>query len=94
MKSQERLCFIAKEYVEPEEWPTLRGIEAFWDDQTLKISFYFKEEIDDSLKEEASVLATEILAQYVDGDLEENYIHLPCSVRLPDSSFWIYKNPN
>ena len=93
MKSQERLCFIAHEYVKPEKWPTLRGIEAFWDDQTLKISFYFKEEVNDSLKEDASVLATEILAQYVDGQLEENYLYLPCTVPLPEGPAWIYKNP-
>ena len=93
MKLQERLCFIAKEYIKPEDWPTLRGIEALWVNQTLKINFYFKEEIKDSLKEEASVLATEILAQYENGDLEENYFYLSCIVPLPKSSAWIYQNP-
>lgn len=92
MNSQNRLSLIAKEFINPEEWPTLRGVEGSWNEQTLKINFYFGEKIDDILQEEASVLATEILAQYADGYLEENYIYLPNSVSLPDSSFWIYTN--
>jgi hypothetical protein len=92
MKKQDRLMYIVDQFVNPEEWPSLRALSAYWDKNTLTIDFYFNEEITDVLKENASVLATEILAQFFDGFLEEKYIYLPYPLPLPEISSWVYKN--
>lgn len=90
-RSQKRLEFLVKQAFNFDEWTSLRGIIANWKKDTLYIDFFFSEKIDDEIKENASVLASEILAQYVDGFLEENYFYLPLFEDLPISSFWVYK---
>lgn len=92
MNNQERLTYIAKRYIAPHEWPTLRGVIAYWENETLRITFYFSEMIADQLKANAEVLATEILAQFNEGFLNTQFIYLDLLNPLPISSFWIYKN--
>jgi len=94
VQDQKKLAYIIQEFINPEEWPTLRGIIANWEDQTLCIKFFFSEEVTDQLRENASLFASETIAQYADGFLMEDYIYLDRSRPLPSSSFWIYQNLN
>lgn len=74
----------------PSKWPTLRGVTACWKNETLYLSFFFEGKISENLKENASVLATEIFAQFSEGFLKEDYIEVDQSDPLPESQFWIY----
>jgi len=40
MNDQKRLAYIVQQLINPEEWRTLRGIIANWEDQTLGIKFF------------------------------------------------------
>jgi len=90
MKDQQRLSYITNSFVKREEFPTLRGIISKWEGDTLKLSFFFDGEISKNMKEDASVLATEILAQFPEGFLEEKYIRLDTPQSLPNSNFLSY----
>ena len=91
MRDQKKLTYIIQRFLKTEEWPSLLGIIANWENETLNITFFFEKRITENLKENASVLATEILAQYPDGFLKEDYVQADPSQPLPNSSFWVYK---
>lgn len=92
MNNQKRLLHIAQRFIAPNEWPSLRGVVAYWESETLNVIFFFGEKISDKMKEDAEILATEILAQFSEGFLADKSIYLDSSYPLPVSSFWIYKN--
>lgn len=92
MNDQERLRDIAQQFINSKEWPSLKGVIANWENETLKISF-FCEEISNQMMEDASILATEILAQFSEGLLEEKFIYWESSQSLPMSPFWVYRKP-
>lgn len=91
MKEQSRLSFITKSFNKPEEWTSLRGVIAKWEENTMYLSFFFDGNISENTKENASILATEILAQFETGFLKEQYIRLDYPQELPFSDFWAYK---
>lgn len=92
MKSQEKPSFVINEFLKTNKLPYLRGIEPHWEENTLLMKFYFSQELSEFLIEEASVFATEVLAQYEDGLLNEDYRFLPMSVHLPESQYRVYLN--
>lgn len=94
MNNQERLAFIVKSFTNPAEFPSLRGICAHWKENTMHISFFFEGEITESIKEAASILATEIFAQFPEGFLQEEYIRLDFPHELPENEFWVYRRSN
>lgn len=91
MNTQSRLSYIVKSFIKPEEFPTLRGVVSKWENETIHLSFFFNGEISEEIKENASVLATEILAQFSSGNLKEEYIRLDFPRQLPNSPFLSYK---
>lgn len=91
MYQQEYLSQVVNRLIIPNSWPTLRGIQGFWKNQTLYLNFFFNKEISEELKEEVSVFATEILAQFSDGLIEENYLVIGDIDPLPESQFWVYR---
>lgn len=93
MEKQKKTQLIIEKFVNPEEWPSLRGIIAHWESDVLTITYFFNGEITEELRENASILATEVLAQFFEGSLKENYISIKPSQPLPDSQFWTYINP-
>lgn len=90
--NQKRLSFITHSFINPEEFPTLRGVIAILEGNIIRLSFFFDGEISESIKDDASVIATEILAQFSDGYLKEEYIRLDKPKSLPESKFWAYIN--
>lgn len=90
MNNQNKLVYIVRNFIKPIEWPTLRGVMVCWEDKTLCLNFFFDGQISDLLKENASILATEIIAQYPEGSLKETYTEMDYTKPLPDF-FWVYK---
>ena len=86
-----RLAYIVEKFIKLAEWPTLRGVIAYWKNETLCLNFFFEGQISELLKENASILATEILAQFSEGFLKEIYTETTTPEPLPESHFWVYK---
>lgn len=51
MNPKNRLTNIVEKFVKQSEWPTLRGIIAFWEKETLNINFFFEGRIPEHLHE-------------------------------------------
>jgi hypothetical protein len=90
-KDQKKLEYVAQRYIKPKDWPSLRGVMAKWEGETLQVAFFFDKKISETVRENASILASEIIAQYPEGFLKEDYILISKSQTLPQSEFWIYK---
>jgi len=63
---------------------------AHWENEILKLAFYFDGKISEEIKDNASVLATEILAQFPSGSLKEEYIRLDFPKKLPNNPYLSY----
>ncbi len=90
---QKHLLYITKIPVSDSTNNTIRGVSAYWrnEDHTACLGFYFDGPIKDEDPEEASSLSGEIIAQFSEGLLEENYIRLDSPAPLPETPFWGYK---
>lgn len=86
MNKKEQLLYLTKLEIEDIKCPKLRGIYALWKGNTASISFYFNGEITDEERELASDACAEIIANFPDSLLEENYIRLDFPKPLPKDS--------
>ena len=41
MRDQKKLTYIIQRFLKTEEWPSLLGIIANWENETLSITFFF-----------------------------------------------------
>lgn len=89
MDIQQRLAYLTREEIKDIISPKLRGVSAFWKEQTAHISFFFDGEIDDFDRESASDVCTYIISHFPDGLLEENYIRIDYPNPLP-KQFLVY----
>lgn len=90
---QKRLTYITEIIVKDLNCSKIRGVTSYWreEDQTTCISFYFDGKATKEELEDASVACSEIIADFPDGMLEENYIRLDYPTPLPESNFWAFK---
>lgn len=76
--------------IEPQDFPSLRGILGRWNNDVLRISFVFDRPFNETTQEDAVVLATEILAQYPKGLIMDKYMQLQSNHKLPNSPYWLF----
>jgi len=88
---QEKLAYIVQSLIEPKDFPSLRGILGMWDNNVLRLSFVFERPFNNTLLEDAAVLATEILSQYPNGLVKDKYLHLQANHKLPKSPYWVFR---
>lgn len=83
MNNQDYLAFLTREELKGVTLPNLRGITAYWEENTAKITFYFNGNISEIEKEEASDLCTYIISHFPNANLEEKYLRLDRPAPLP-----------
>src|SRR5262245_49955067 len=87
MNLQDQLLYVTQLRVQEINSPKIRGVTAVWkDDLTANISFYFDGEITEDDFDSASDACGEIIAQFSNGLLEENYIRLDYPKPLPNEN--------
>lgn len=89
MNNQDNLAFLTREELKGVILPNLRGITAYWKNNTAIITFYFNGKINESEQEEASELCTYIISHFPDALLEEKFIRLDYPALLP-SNFLVF----
>jgi hypothetical protein len=90
MNIQENLLYITELELKRLNSNKIRGVTAYWNDNTACLSFYFDGAISDEDIENASEVCTYIIAHFSNGLLEENYIRLDYPKPLPEE-FLAYK---
>jgi len=84
MNLQNQLLYVTQLRVKEINSPKIRGVTATWKDGiTASISFYFDGEITEEDFDSASDACGEIIAQFSNGFLEENYIRWDYPKPLP-----------
>lgn len=91
MNNQYNLAFLTREELKGITIPNLRGISAYWENNTAIITFYFNGEINEFEREAASDLCTYIISHFPNAFLEEKYIRLDYPAQLP-SHFLVFSN--
>lgn len=89
--SQNRLNYVTRAFIKPKALPSLRGVSAQWIGDTIHLSFFFDGKITEDQREEAADIATEVIAQFSDGFLSEQFISLRPDEPLPNDPFLVYK---
>jgi hypothetical protein len=90
MNKQEYLTYLTNAEAKAMNCANLRGVAALWKENTACISFYFNGEISEKDLELRSDACGEIIANFPDALLEENYIRLDSPQPLPKENFLAY----
>jgi hypothetical protein len=69
----------------------LRAVFARWKNNTAYLSYYFDGEVTDEERDLGSDASAQIIANFPDAELVENYIRLDFPQPLPDEYFLAYK---
>ncbi len=69
---------------------SLRGLQVEIKGKTMVLHFYYDEKISEEEKEEISILATELFAQFGYDFLKEEYIRIDFPELLPQSPYLSY----
>ncbi len=91
MNEQEQLLYFALLPVKSmESFNRLRGLEVYWEKNTLHLSYYFDAPISEANIEDASTASGEIIANFAEGFLKERYAPVEPTQKLSVSSNWAY----
>jgi hypothetical protein len=82
--------FVVESVKTMDSFHRLRGLEAYWENNTLHLSYYFEAPVTEENIEDASAASAEIIANFSNGFLQERYIQLKPLQKLPESSNWAY----
>lgn len=76
--------------------PNLRGVAVEWLENTVLVFFYYDGAISDLDQKTASIVSTEVVADFFDADIKERITRLDYPNRLSQHDFWAYrrKEPN
>lgn len=92
MNIQEHLSYITELEVKHLQSPKIRGVTAYWEDQTACLTFYFEGEVTEKEIENASEVCTYIISNYPNGLLKETFLRWDSPKPLPEK-FLVYKKP-
>ncbi len=84
MNNQEQLLYITNLRVKEMGTPNIRGVTAYWKNNTACLSFYFDGEPTENDIENASDICGNVIASFSEGLLEEHYIRYDYPRKLPE----------
>ena len=91
MNNQNELSNFTKIIFKELNIPKIRAVTAFWKEKAACITFYYEGNLTEEEQELASVACGEIIANFSEGLLEENYIQLDLPKPIPDAKYIAYR---
>lgn len=91
MNDQKNLMHITKIKVQDIHSSKIRGVTARWKNNTACLTFYFDGAVTEDDFDAASDACGEVIAQFSNALLEENYLRWDYPKPLPDEIFLAYR---